>query len=625
MASTAFLGSASGLVGSTFPAVIQIAAESGLVIDEVDASGFPSVTLTVGVPGGLAAVSESGDQFEVRENGVLRPSTVTELDDADELNVVVVFDRSGSMAIRQMQAAKAAALSFVFALPSEVSIGLVSFSTDATVDVPVTRDRESLVAAIEAIASNGRTSLYDAVVLAAALFDPAAERKVLVILSDGGDNDSVATLEEAVGAVSGLQVQMIELATPESNRAALDQLAAPLPVRSTDDPAELQALYTSVAQSLVGRVGISYESLAVPGSNTVVEVRLGAEALGRAASIEFTSPVPPTTVVATTLPAIDIVDPTPNDDQDLTAVRIISFILICSGLLLALRYATDRRIRPTRERLIPVGTTARGRVKPRELFGSTKKWLETNERQQELVAKIETLGLDKSAGSTILTTITLAIFMGIFGLLLQGLLLGLVFALVVLLIARSMLNSRVEKRRSEFIEQLPETLSMLSSMLRTGYGLVQALDSVAEEASEPTRSWIGQVIVEVRTGRDLIDSLRSLAVQIDSIDVDWVIAGIEISRDTGGDLAKTLDTVAETIRDRDKLRGQIKSLTAEGRMSAYVMLALPPGVGLLSYLINPDFSGVLLEPVGLVLLTITGLLMLLGYFWMKKLISKVTL
>lgn len=599
---------------------------NGLVVETVDTNSFPNVTLTVGVSGGLEAIQASGEQFRVTENGVERPVTVEPADNPDDLNVVIVFDRSGSMGNDPLRAAKDAALAFVAALPAEINIGLVSFSSDETVDVPLTKDRAVLNAAIEKLDSDGRTSLYDGVILASTLFDASMERKILVVLSDGGDNESSATLEDAVAAVSGMTVEMIELATKESNRAALDQLAAPLTVRSTQDPKQLEDLYRSVAQSLVGRVNLRFESAVPKGSVMQLTVTLGEGATARSVSFDVATPAPPetTTTVATTLPPLQVAEPA-LESNDSTMARVVSFVLICGGFMCAFYFASDRRIRLSRERLIPSGTEARGKKRTFDPLRGLKARIESSEKQRQLIADIATLGLERSPGSIIVLTLGIALFGALLGLLIQGLLAGLILAFVVLVIARMRLNSKLDGRKSEFIDQLPETLSTLASMLRTGYGLTQALKAVADEAEEPTKSWLSKVLLEVSTGRDLIEAMRSLAVQINSVDFDWVIAGIEISRETGGDLAKTMDTVAETIRERDRLRNRVRSLTAEGRFSAYIMLALPPGVGILTYLINPDFYSVFLEPIGLFMIGLVIVLMTAGYFWMRGMIRKVAI
>ncbi|MFM8484634.1 MAG: type II secretion system F family protein [Actinomycetota bacterium] len=606
-----------GLMSGVAASTVSVAGDPGLTIEDVDVEDFPQIELTVGVSGGLEALEAGGEEFTLLENGKSLPFELLPLENAQDLNVVIVFDRSGSMGNDPMQAAKDAALAFVNALPPEVGIGLVSFSTDATVELPISQDRTALTSAIEVLDSDGRTSLYDGVILASSLFEPTAKRKVLVVLSDGGDNDSAATLEAAVQAVAGLSVEMIELATPESNRAALDLLAAPLPVRSTADPAQLQALYESVAQKLTGRLTVRYDSVAEFGSLIAIQLTLGSGDRVRTASVEVDAPVAPTT-----LPAIVRVEQT--DVGGLSAAQIMSFLLICGGILLATYFATDKRLRLARQRLIPQGTKAR-MEKKRDPLGSVKQWIETSERQQKLISDIDTLGLNREPGSVIVSVLAAAVFMGLLFTLVGNLVVGLVVAFMVLMAARARLNSKVARRKADFIAQLPETLGTMSSMLRTGYGLTQALGAVAEESMEPTKSLLNRVILEVGTGRDLIESLRAMASQLDSIDFDWVIAGIEISRETGGDLAKTMDTVADTIRERDKLRGQIRALTAEGRFSSYIMLALPPGVGLMSYIINPEFYSIFTEQVGVIMLGITGFLMVAGYFWMQSMISKVSL
>jgi tight adherence protein B len=244
-----------------------------------------------------------------------------------------------------------------------------------------------------------------------------------------------------------------------------------------------------------------------------------------------------------------------------------------------------------------------------------------------LVTAVERLIVDsgskRSATSTVVLTGSAAVVAAVLLLPMAfplGSLLGLV---LVPLVVRSRLRSRVRQRRERFVEQLPNTLQMLSSMLRSGYGLLQSLSEIAEEAEDPTSAWFHRVISETRAGRDLRASLNVLAEQIGSADFDWVVSAIEISSDVGGNLASTFDTLAQTVRERDQLRGQVRALTAEGRLSAYLMLGLPPIVLTMSMLVNPEFAQILFRGVGRILLFSAVMLMVLGYFWMRRIIAKV--
>jgi tight adherence protein B len=175
------------------------------------------------------------------------------------------------------------------------------------------------------------------------------------------------------------------------------------------------------------------------------------------------------------------------------------------------------------------------------------------------------------------------------------------------------------RRRTQFADQLADTLQLLGSSLRAGYGLVQAVDAVAKEAPSPTDAEFRRVVVESRLGRDLSASLWAAARRLEVVDFDWVVQAIEIHREVGGDLAEVLDNVGATIRDRNQLRRQVKALTAEGRYSAYVLLALPFVLALLMKVINPEYMGDLFKGFGLVLVGFGGVLMVTGTVWLRKL------
>jgi tight adherence protein B len=148
---------------------------------------------------------------------------------------------------------------------------------------------------------------------------------------------------------------------------------------------------------------------------------------------------------------------------------------------------------------------------------------------------------------------------------------------------------------------------------------MQAIDSVAKEGDAPASDEFRRVVTETRLGRDLIDSLRAMADRIQSEDFNWVIPAIEINREVGGDLAEVLDTVAGTIRDRADIRRQVKTLSAEGRLSAYVLLSLPIGIAAFINFSNPSYLVELRTSPGYYLAGIAILAMIVGGVWLFKL------
>ena len=618
------VGTTTSTIANALPSA---SSETELEVEKVDTQNFPTVRMIVRVPGGLESVLANGGVFSITENGQPRPTIETNILSGNDVEVVLVIDRSGSMAGNAMEATKNAAIGFITSLPPEVSIGLVSFGSDVTLDVGLTRDRDRLSTAVSAIEAEGRTALNNAVVFAATLFAPTTERRVMVLLSDGGDSASSATLEEAVSATRGIRVEIIELITSDTNRSALNQLASPQLVRSTPNPAELDELYASVAQSLIGRVEIIYSSGAQVGDKVDLDIDLITAGETRQTSVSFDaipSALPPVTNDAS--PSSVLVSPSDpgTSIQDSLWFLLLSIAIVFGGLVLLMVSLFVPPDRTMRQRLYPASARVADRTTAESIANTIEHRLKNSKRYKLLVADVETSGIDRNPSVFVLHTALITVASVVVGYAFMGIPGALMAMFLVPIVSLKLLRRKIKRRRTEFVAQLPDTLQMLGSMLRSGYGLVQALDTVANEAEEPTRGLLGKVMLEVRTGRDLIESLRSLAAQIDSLDVDWVVAGIEISRDVGSDLVSTLETVAETVRERENLRGQISALTAEGRLSAYVMLVLPPIVGVMSFVVNRDFAGVLFEGVGILLLVVTGFLMTIGYIWMRSIIAKVS-
>ena len=142
---------------------------------------------------------------------------------------------------------------------------------------------------------------------------------------------------------------------------------------------------------------------------------------------------------------------------------------------------------------------------------------------------------------------------------------------------------------------------------------------MGREAPEPTSSEFRRLVVEARLGRDVSRSLHAMSARIGTDDFEWVVQAIDIHREVGGDLAEVLDTVAGTIRERNQVLRQVKTLTAEGRLSAYILLALPVLLAAALRLINPSYFVLLTSGPGLLLAGVSVVMLGIGALWFRKL------
>ncbi len=196
--------------------------------------------------------------------------------------------------------------------------------------------------------------------------------------------------------------------------------------------------------------------------------------------------------------------------------------------------------------------------------------------------------------------------------LIAGVLLPPVLAIIVL-------NRKVKQQRKAFSDQLPEMLQLLGGSLRAGMSFTQAMSAVGHESPPPAKEEIRKVLTENRLGRSFVESMRDVAHRMDSQDFEWVVSAVEVHEDVGGNLADVLDRVAQTIRARNRVRGQVRALSAEGRMSGHVMTALPPGVVLIMWVSNrPYIEELTTTSLGHKLIGVALLLLAMGSLWLRK-------
>jgi len=185
-----------------------------------------------------------------------------------------------------------------------------------------------------------------------------------------------------------------------------------------------------------------------------------------------------------------------------------------------------------------------------------------------------------------------------------------------------LLAAAAQKRTRQLQAQLPDVLMVIASSLRAGHSFLQALDMVTKEVGDPSAHEFNRAVTEIRLGRPVQDALGAMAGRIGSDDFEWAIMAINIQRQVGGNLAELLETVAGTIRERATLRRQVRVLSGEGRISVTILTVLPILLATYIFLVVPSYIQTLFDKtIGLILLIGSGLLMGLGYVWMKRIVK----
>jgi tight adherence protein B len=586
-------------------------------ITAVDTSGYPTVRATIVTPTPAAKVPP------LRENGHLVIGfEATNL--GSEKSVGLALDRSQSMRGRAMLDASAAAREFVRTKPAgdrvavfavgKRAVQLTSFSSSPS-------DADEALAGIEVDKVRG-TALYDSVVLAVqALAADVHGGRVLVLLTDGQEVSSEASLDQAIAAARAAKVTVYPIAieSPSFRPGPLQRLAKETGGRyqGASGTAALHGIYASLGEELRRTWSVSYVTTARPGEHIeLVSAGASAEAVapGEAAPVGSSGGSKLTPFFAFGPAFISAF-------VGLCVLLGTTFLFrapIGSGLKrrIAPHLGQGERKRtkgPAQERFATASTIM---TATEGAFGHLQVWQRLHRLLERADLPLRTVELVyAAAGSGLLA----GLFMVALGRGLLFIVVGIAFGAAIPI----MVVSFKAKRRLRTLEdQLPDLLVTLAASLKAGHSFRQGIQAVVDEGQPPASKEFKRVLTETQLGRPMDEALGEMAERVGSKNLSFVVTAVTIQRQVGGSLAGIVDMVAEAVRQRQQFARKIRSLTAMGRASAYVLVGIPFFMlGSIS-LMNPDYMAPLFHTsIGNKLLILGIVMISLGTLFLRKIVS----
>ena len=310
--------------------------------------------------------------------------------------------------------------------------------------------------------------------------------------------------------------------------------------------------------------------------------------------------------------------------QNSLSPAVIGVVALSIALLLAgyLLVRTLTRTRLPRERRRPTDADVPGPVTRASTALTTAIDTILRRRGTPGAGALAEAGVKMRLQDFVFLVIVAALAATAVGFVASGPLLGIVLGVLTPLATKVGLSVKAGRRRAAFADQLDDSLQLMASSLRAGHSLLQALASVSREAEAPTSEEFARIINETRVGRELAPALEETAERMGSQDFVWVTQAIAINREVGGNLAEVLDGVGHTIRERNQIRRQVQALAAEGKLSAYILMALPIGIAGFLFMTNPAYMVPFTQSLlGYALVAVALILLIAGGLWLRKTVN----
>ena len=604
--------------------LVAAPATAGVDLTRVDASAFPTVRLTVVSSAGAAVTPH------VTEDG--RPATGVSAQNLGRAKAVVLaVDDSKSMGGQPLADAIAAARGFIAAKPPADSIAVEQFGPTPILLSSLSTATIDADAALRnlRVAPRPGTALYDAIEAAAKQLDASPlPARVLILLTDGRDVSSEATIDTAIAAAHNADVAVYPIGIEGAgfDPAPLQRVARETGGRyyGAASTAALAGVYSSIASRLGHTWHLSYVTAARPGDRLRLHVTAaGAGAAGR-------------TLVVPSLPGDVTSSPAPSKLLPAGAYGPVGTLVIgaATGLLVIaalLLLIGSRRGAWLRTRLAAHTGGPRRRMRLREqrlssiagvfraterTLGHLRPWQAVQrmlDRGETPLRAVEFFYVSAGAG------VVVGMFAAVAGsapvIILGAMAVGAGIPLV-------FVWQRMRRRLGAFENQLPDLLITIAASLKAGHSFKQGLQAVVDEGQPPASIELKRVLTESGLGRPLDESLGDMAERVGSKNFEFAITAVTIQRQVGGSLASLFDMVADTVRQRQQFARKIRSLTAMGRMSAYTLIGLPFFLALAISVMNPGYLHPLLHSSSGHMLLFIGLAMMaVGSAILQKIVS----
>lgn len=586
------------------------------------AASFPQRAFVLTLPHGMAL---GRGTVHVFENGrAVNGLTVSPARGAGagSFGYVLALDASNSMAGEPLVRAMAAARAFAAERAAGAALGLVAFSSRVDTILRPSSDPAAIVSALDRLPRPAKgTRLRDAVAAAIALLTHSrVHAGSVVVLSDGADHGSRTGASRLVRLARAADVRVftVGLRSPQFSPNALRGLATATGGQYVEavGSAALAKIYRGLGHRLANEYLLRYRSDAAPGTRVYVTVRVAG--IAQHASLVYGAPGAAGSVYHESW-----LDRLLRSGRGVALVALLAALAAAAVLVLLLR-----ALQPTlRSRLaLYVHTDERPQAADADLVerveARVEHSLEHSRRWRAFADAAAIARVPMSPGALALGNGLAALVLGPGLALLLGQPVLLLLAFLPPLLTRTLVRERLARARRHFEEELPDNLQVLASALRAGHGLSGALSVVVQDAQEPARSEFERALGEERLGTPLEDALTTVAERMESTDLEQVALVAALHRETGGNTAEVLDRVHDAIRERAELRRMVRSLTAEGRMTRWILSLLPVVVAGAVLLLNRSYLSPLLDTnMGRVLLVLAAAMVVAGSLMIKRIIE----